>query len=123
MVLNPIIFNVSNQENIVPMLLSCSLVTTMFDIAFDSVSCSCPTRSFKIFNCSISITLCAGWALSAKSKSFNCSSSNSAIRSKLAVCTVGFCLTHSPLVVLCSQANAFPLMFTKCVFQKHGEYG
>ena len=52
------------------MLLSCSFVTTMFDIAFDSVSCSRPTRSFGIFNCSISITLCAGWALSAKSKSF-----------------------------------------------------
>jgi hypothetical protein len=78
MVHNPIIFSVSNHENMVPMLLSCSSVTMMSENAFVSVSFSRPTRSFRILSCSISITSCAGWALRAKSESFNCNSSNSA---------------------------------------------
>ena len=118
---NPIIFSVSNHENMDPMLLSCSSVTMISDNAFDSVPCNRPARSFSMFRLSILITSCAGWAFSAKSKSFNFSSSNSAINSKWAVCMVGDCLIHSPLVKLCSQANAFPLRFTKCDFQKHAE--
>ena len=78
---SPIIFKVSNQENMDPIVLSCSAVTTISDSAFDSVSWSRPTKSFKIFNCFISITLWAGWAFNAKSKSLSFSSSNSAIKS------------------------------------------
>ena len=81
-VYNPIIFSVSNHENMDPMLLSCSSVTTISDNAFDSVRCNRPDRSFSMFSCFILITSCAGWALSVKSKSLNYSSSNSAINSK-----------------------------------------
>ena len=99
---NAMIFKVSNQENMDPILLSCSLVTMISDNAFDSTPCSRPTRSFMIFNCSIAITSCAGCAFKAKSKSFNCNSSNWAISSRLAVCIVGFCFVYSPPVELCS---------------------
>jgi hypothetical protein len=82
---SPIIFKVSNQENMDPIVLSCSAVTTISDRAFDSVSWSRPTKSFKIFNCSISITLWVGWAFNAKSKSLSLCSSNSAIKSRWVV--------------------------------------
>ena len=62
---NPIIFSVSNHENMDPMLLSYSSVTMISDNAFDSVPCNRPARSFSMFSCSILITSCAGWALSA----------------------------------------------------------